>query len=277
MTTVGTTSNTNTSSTAATAAATGSAAGKATLGSNFNTFLTMLTTQLKHQDPLSPMDSTQFTNQLVQFSSVEQQINANSNLEKLIKLQQTAQTSQGISYLGQTVEVAGTDLPLQDGAASLTYTLPKEARDVKIVVKDSSGKQVNSITGETATGAHSLSWDGKDSSGTQLSDGRYSFQVVATAADGTAITTTSTSFGKVTKVTNDATNGTTLVMGAGTKGNDITLTMDKVVSVKDNSSSINNAQLAAANAQYQAALAQLQALQGNSSNTGSSGTSSTTK
>ncbi|CUW37241.1 putative Flagellar hook capping protein flgD [Magnetospirillum sp. XM-1] len=253
------------------AAATGSAAGKATLGSNFNTFLTMLTTQLKHQDPLSPMDSTQFTNQLVQFSSVEQQINANSNLEKLIKLQQSAQTSQGINYLGQTVEVSGTDLPLQDGAASLTYTLPKEARDVKIVIKDSSGKQVDSITGETAAGTHNLSWNGKDASGTQLSDGRYSISVTATATDGTSITTTSTTFGRVTKVTNDATNGTTLVMGAGTKGNDISLAMDKVVSVKDNTSSINTAQLNAANAQYQAALAQLQALQSASSNsTGSS-------
>ncbi len=258
-------------SAAANSTATGSTAGKATLGSNFNTFLTMLTTQLKHQDPLSPMDSTQFTNQLVQFSSVEQQINANSNLEKLIKLQQTAQTSQGISYLGQTVEVAGTDLALQDGAASLSYTLPKEARDVKILIKDSSGKQVNSITGETASGRHDISWNGKDSSGTQLDDGRYSIQVVATAADGTSITTTSTTFGRVTKVTNDATNGSQLVMGAGTKGNDIALTMDKVVSIKDNTAGINNAQLAAANAQYQAALAQLQALQSASSNnTGSS-------
>jgi len=264
---------TNTANTAATATATGSAAGKATLGSNFNTFLTMLTTQLKHQDPLSPMDSTQFTNQLVQFSSVEQQINANSNLEKLIKLQQTAQTSQGITYLGQTVEVAGTDLPLQDSSASLSYTLPKEARDVKIVIKDSSGKQVNSISGETASGRHDITWNGKDSSGTQLDDGRYSFQVVATASDGTAITTTSTSFGRVTKVTNDATNGATLVMGAGTKGNDITLTMDKVVSVNDSATSVNNAQLAAANAQYQAAMAQLQALQKSAAttNTGSSG------
>lgn len=266
MTTVDTSAAASTASTA-----TGSTAGKATLGSNFNTFLTMLTTQLKHQDPLSPMDSTQFTNQLVQFSSVEQQINANSNLEKLIKLQQTAQTSQGISYLGQTVEVAGTDLALQDGAASLSYTLPKEARDVKILIKDSSGKQVNSISGETASGRHDISWNGKDSSGTQLDDGRYSIQVVATGADGTTITTTSTTFGRVTKVTNDATNGSQLVMGAGTKGNDITLTMDKVVSINDNTAGINNAQLAAANAQYQAALAQLQALQSASSNnTGSS-------
>ena len=269
MTTVGTTTNTSTTnSSSATAASTGAAAGKATLGTNFNTFLNMLTTQLKHQDPLSPMDSTQFTNQLVQFSSVEQQINANSNLEKLIKLQQTAQTSQGISYLGQTVEVAGNDLALQDGSASLSYTLPKEARDVKIQIKDSSGKTVNTITGEAASGRHDISWNGKDSDGKQLDDGRYSVQVMATGPDGTAITTTGTTFGRVTKVTNDATAGSQLVMGAGTKGNDITLTMDKVVSIKDNQAGINNAQLAAANAQYQAAQAQLSALQATMNNTG---------
>ena len=249
-------------------AATGSSAGKATLGSNFNTFLTMLTTQLKHQDPLSPMDSTQFTNQLVQFSSVEQQINANSNLEKLIKLQQTAQTSQGISYLGQTVEVAGNDLALQDGSASLSYTLPKEARDVKIQIKDSAGKTVNTITGEAASGRHDISWNGKDSDGKQLDDGRYSVQVVATGSDGTAITTTGTTFGRVTKVTNDAASGSQLVIEAGTKGNNITLTMDKVVSIKDNQAGINNAQLAAANAQYQAAQAQLSALQAATNNAG---------
>jgi flagellar basal-body rod modification protein FlgD len=268
MTTVDT-SNTNSAASSA-ATATGSAASKASLGTNFNTFLTMLTTQLKHQDPLSPMDSTQFTNQLVQFSSVEQQINANSNLEKLIKLQQTSQTSQGISYLGQTVEMSGSNLPLQGGEAKLTYTLPKEARDVKVLIKDSSGTLVRSLTGDTATGSHTVSWDGKDSSDKQLDDGRYSVQVVATAADGSSLTTTSTTFGRVTKVTNDSTTGAQLVMEAGTKGNDIAISLDKVVSVNDSTAGVNSAQMAAANAQYQAALAQIQALEAAANKTGSS-------
>lgn len=268
MTTVDT--NNTTSSASSAAAATGSAASKASLGTNFNTFLTMLTTQLKHQDPLSPMDSTQFTNQLVQFSSVEQQIAANSNLEKLIKLQQTSQTSQGINYLGQTVEMSGSDLPLQEGEAKMTYTLAKEARDAKILIKDSTGTLVRTLSGDTATGTHTVTWDGKDNSGKQLDDGRYSIQVVATASDGSSLTTTSTTFGRVTKVTNDSTNGAQLVMAAGTKGKDIAISLDKVVSVNDASTSVTSAQMAAANAQYQAALAQLQALQAGNNNTGSS-------
>lgn len=255
MTTVGsTTSNTPTSNTST------AASSKVSLGSDFNTFLTMLTTQLKNQDPLSPMDSTQFTSQLVQYSSVEQQINANSNLEKLIALQQSASTAQGINYLGQTVEVSGTTLPLQDASASYTYTLPKAAASATIQIKDSDGKVVKTVTGDTTAGAHSLTWDGKDGDGTQLKDGKYSINVIATAADGTAITATTTTFGRVTKVVNDATNGTQLYMEAG-DNKEMTVAMSKIVSVKDNSSSVSNAQMAAANAQYQAALAQLKALQ----------------
>lgn len=265
MTTVGSTTST-TSTQASTAASS-----KVSLGSDFNTFLTMLTTQLKNQDPLSPMDSTQFTSQLVQYSSVEQQINANSNLEKLISLQQSASTAQGINYLGQTVEVSGTTLPLQDGSASYTYTLPKAAASTTIQIKDSDGKVVKTVTGDTTAGAHSMTWDGKDSDDTQLSDGKYSINVIATAADGSTLTTTTTTFGKVTKVVNDATNGTQLYMEAG-DNKDMTVAMSSIVSVKDNSSTVSNAQMAAANAQYQAALAQLQALQ-----SASSGSNTTTE
>jgi flagellar basal-body rod modification protein FlgD len=264
-------------STAAASATSGSKAAdsKATLGTNFNTFLTMLTTQLKNQDPLSPMDSTQFTNQLVQFSSVEQQIAANSNLEKLIALQQTSQTSQGINYLGQNVEISGTDLPLQDGSATFTYTLPKEASTSTVQIRDSDGKLVKTIPGETAAGLHSVTWDGKDSDNAQLKDGKYTINVIASAADGSTLTATTTTIGRVTKVINDATKGTELVMEAGSSGDSITTSMSKVVSIKDNSASVSNAQLSAANAQYQAALAQLQALQSaNSTSTSGSGSSS---
>lgn len=271
MTTVGSTNNTSTTSSTSTTSA---ATSQASFGTNFNTFLTMLTTQLKNQDPLSPMDSSQFTNQLVQFSSVEQQINANSNLEKLIALQQTAQTSSGINYLGQTVEISGTDLPLQDGAATFTYTLPKAANTAAIQIRDSGGTLVKTITGDTTTGAHTVNWDGKDSDGNQLADGKYTINVVASAADGSTLTPTTTTFGKITKVVNDATNGTELVMAAGTKGDTITTTMSKVVSVADNSSSVSSAQLSAANAQYQAAQAQLKALEAAASSSTSSSSSS---
>ena len=80
---------------------------KATIAGNFQTFLTLLTTQLKNQNPLDPLDTNQFTQQLVQFASVEQQINMNTQLQTLVSLQQTAQNSQALGFVGKTVTVTG--------------------------------------------------------------------------------------------------------------------------------------------------------------------------
>jgi flagellar basal-body rod modification protein FlgD len=247
-------------STGINAGASKSATAKATLGTNFNTFLNMLTTQLKHQDPLSPMDSTQFTNQLVQFSSVEQQINANSNLEKLINLQQANQTSQSITYLGETVEISGSKLPLQDGSAAFSYTLPASASSCEVQIRNSSGVIVYKTNADTAAGRHDLAWDGTDSSGKAQEDGLYTLSVVAKGVDGATLTPTTTVQGSVTKVTNDPTDGTTLEIGAGNKDAKVTVVPSQVLSISSNTT-VQNSQLAAANAQYQAAVAQLQALQ----------------
>jgi flagellar basal-body rod modification protein FlgD len=249
-----------------TSATSKSSAAKATLGTNFNTFLNMLTTQLKHQDPLSPMDSTQFTNQLVQFSSVEQQINANSNLEKLINLQQANQTSQSISYLGQTVEVSGTKLPLQGGSAAFSYTLPATASTCEVQVRNSDGKLVYKTNSDTAAGRHDLAWDGSDTDGKKLDDGLYTISVVAKSVEGKDMAATTTVMGQVTKVSNDATNGSALEIGAGSKNAKVTVAPDQVLSITSNNT-VNNSQLAAANAQYQAAMAQLSALQAAQSGT----------
>jgi len=262
MTTVDTTS----SASAAAASTSQAATAKVGLGKDLNTFLNMLTTQLKHQDPLSPMDSTQFTSQLVQYSSVEQQINANSNLEKLITLQQNSQASQATNYLGQLVELSGSSLPLQGGTASFSYTLPENANSVTLQIKDSTGKVVSTKTGDLTAGRHDVSWDGTDNSGTQLKDGLYTVNVIATKGDGSALTTTNTVFGEVNKVTNDATNGTQLEMDAGSSGAKLTTTLDKIISVAANNT-VSNAQLTAANAQYLAAQAQYKALQAAAANT----------
>jgi flagellar basal-body rod modification protein FlgD len=264
-------STTGTSSTTSTTDTSKSSAAKTSLGKDFNTFLNMLTTQLKHQDPLSPMDSTQFTSQLVQYSSVEQQINANSNLEKLITLQQANSTSQAISYLNQNVEISSDKIPLQDSSASYSYTLPSTAKDCKVEIKNSAGTVVYSTTGETASGRHDVTWNGKDSSDKQLDDGIYTLVVTATDNDKKALAVTTTTVGQVTRVTNDATNGTTLEIDAGTKGAMVTTTPDKIVSVTANNTA-TNAALTAANAQYQAAVAQLNALKSATSNTSSTST-----
>src|SRR3954471_19803824 len=89
-----------------------------TLAGNFQTFLTLLTTQLKNQNPLDPLDTNQFTSQLVQFAQVEQQLKSNDQLSTLVSLQQTAQNTAALEFVGQTVGVAGATAPLSNGVAS---------------------------------------------------------------------------------------------------------------------------------------------------------------
>ena len=187
-----------------------------TLSSNLNMFLTMLTTQLQNQDPLSPTDSTQFTNQLVLYSQVEQQINTNTDLSKLISLQSNNQQAAAIGYIGQTVEMSGTSLPLQNGTADFQYTLPSAAQNAVVQVSDSSGTVVASMAANTAAGTHYMSWNGQNSAGTQLPDGSYTISVVANDAQGNGITATTNTYGTVTGVSSDATNGTDLDLGSAT-------------------------------------------------------------
>lgn len=199
------------------------------LAENFDTFLVMLTTQLKHQDPLSPMDSTQFTNQLVQFANVEQQIAANSNLEKLIGVNQVNLKAQAISYIGRTVEVPTNSLPLQDGKAAFSYTLPEDAKSVAVVIKNADGTIVRNLTAVTTAGRQEMTWDGKDTSGKQLADGRYTIEVSAINGEGKALESGVTVYGKVTDVASDATE-TLLAMGK------VVTTVDNVLTVRDTAS-----------------------------------------
>ena len=191
-----------TSATSANAAGTTSAAATAqkTLSGNFDTFLTLLTTQLKNQDPLSPMDSNQFTQQLVQFSQVEQQINSNKNLESLIALTKSQSATNAVSYLGKTLTLTDGTAALQNGSATWTYSLPNDAAITKLVITDSRGRGVYATTGETTLGAHDFVWDGKDSSGTNVPPGTYKLSVIGTAADGSSITSQVTSHGTISEV-----------------------------------------------------------------------------
>src|SRR3546814_14925611 len=103
------------SSTDASASSSAASSAATSLAGDFNTFLTLLTTQLKNQDPTSPMDSNEFTQQLVQFSQVEQQIDMNKNLETMISLMQSQQNSSNLNYVGKVVDVASADAPLTQG------------------------------------------------------------------------------------------------------------------------------------------------------------------
>ncbi len=187
--------------TSAAAASTGTASSaQQQLAGNFNTFLTLLTTQLQNQDPLNPMDSNQFTQQLVEFSQVEQQINTNDNLKTLIG-QGTSQTgAYAVSYLGKAVTVSNGQAPLADSQAIWAYNLNTTAVNTQLTVTDANGNVVYTGAGETASGAHAFTWDGKNANGTQLPDGTYKLSVAATASDGSTVTTSVTSTGVVSEV-----------------------------------------------------------------------------
>ena len=170
------------------------------LAGNFQTFLTLLTTQLKNQDPMSPMDSNQFTQQLVMYSQVEQQINTNSKLDSLISLGQGQSTSYAMGYLGKSVVLTNCQAALTTGAAHWTYSLNEAAGTTTLTVTDSSGKAVYTAAGETAAGAHDFAWDGKDNNGNQLADGAYTLGVASAAKDGSTVTASVASKGTVTGI-----------------------------------------------------------------------------
>jgi flagellar basal-body rod modification protein FlgD len=182
------------------------------LSGNFDTFLQLLTTQLQNQDPLSPMDSNQFTQQLVEFSQVEQQIDSNTNLQTLISQGTSQSGAYATSYLGKTVTVSGGQGALTDGKAQWNYNLAAAATSTTLTVTNASGQAVFTGSGQTTAGNNTFSWNGEDNNGNQLADGTYTLAVSASNG-GTAVTSTVTSAGTVSEV--DMTSGSPqLVIGS---------------------------------------------------------------
>jgi flagellar basal-body rod modification protein FlgD len=173
------------------------------LDQNMNRFLTLLITQLQHQDPLQPMDANEFTQQLVQFASVEQQIYQNASLEKLLGMQRTAQASGLVSYIGNTVELDGGELALQDGTAVARYALAEPSVATRLTITDAAGRVVATLPGATRAGAATLVWDGTGADGRPLPDGPYRLSVAATAASGKSIDVATRVLATVTGVAND--------------------------------------------------------------------------
>lgn len=166
--------------------------------SNFNTFLTLLTTQLQNQDPLSPTDTNQFTQQLVEFSEVEQQIQTNSNLTQLIQLQNANAAIAATPLVGDSIAYNSPTAPLQNGQAEFSYTLPSNAASVDLTVTDASGDVVYSTTGNAAAGTHDFAWNGETSAGVQMPDGgQYTLSVTAVDANNNPIQATVNAFGTV--------------------------------------------------------------------------------
>jgi flagellar basal-body rod modification protein FlgD len=185
-----------TSSSPAQAAAT---AATPALAGNFNDFLKLLTTQLQHQDPTSPLDPNQFTQELVQFASVEQQINTNTSLSTMISLQQTQQAASALTFLGATVAVSGATTQLANGTASWSYSVAQPAT-ATINISNASGQVVYTTSQSVQPGAQTFSWNGIDSQGTTWPSGTYKISVSAVGANNQNVPVTTGIQGVVTGV-----------------------------------------------------------------------------
>ncbi len=164
----------------ATGANVSNALDKTEIASNFTTFLQLLTTQLKNQNPLDPLDTNQFTQQLVQFAQVEQQMKSNDQLASLVSLEKSAQATTALAYVGATVVVDGSTAQLTGGAAnwSLNVTKPSTAT---ITIKNSTGQNVFTGTLAVNPGTQNYTWNGRGNDGRVWPDGAYT--LTATAVD----------------------------------------------------------------------------------------------
>jgi flagellar basal-body rod modification protein FlgD len=156
------------------------------VASTYDNFLKLLTTQLKNQDPLDPTDSSEFTNQLVQFSQVEQQINLNAKFDKLLTSNQAAQVLQASNYIGKNVEAEGSTLTVE-APASITYWMTKDASSVTAVIKDSNGNVVQTLSPDGKSGSHTITWDGRKNDGSLLPVGTYDLIMSAVDANGASV------------------------------------------------------------------------------------------
>jgi flagellar basal-body rod modification protein FlgD len=154
-----------------------------TIANNFDTFLQLLTTQLKNQNPLDPLDTNQFTQQLVQFSQVEQQMKQNDQLATLIGIEKAAQSTTALAFVGSTVAVDGQTAALANGRANWSFTVPKPA-SATVTIKNATGQTVYSSGFTMNAGAQSFSWDGRDNNGVQWPNGNYTISVTGKDASG---------------------------------------------------------------------------------------------
>ncbi len=172
----------------------------ATLSSNFGDFLNLLMVQLQNQDPTSPMDANSFTSELVEFSSVEQQINTNTSLTQLIQLTQASDVTQSSAILGKQVTVQSSEMPLQNSSGTLNFTAP-EAEPVTITVQGASGNTLQQVTANATQGANTWTWNGANGSGQIQPDGAYTVSVTSGTAGPSATTLPFTVVGTATGVT----------------------------------------------------------------------------
>ena len=200
MTTTNATPTTPTSNTSTAQAA--GAVGSQQLAGNFNTFLKLLTTQLQNQDPLSPLDTNQFTQQLVEFASVEQQVNMNTNLQTLISMQQTSASLQALQLVGANVTINSNTATLSKATGSPAtwgFSSPSPATGA-VTITSATGQVALTGTISLTAGSQSYTWNGQGNNGVTWPDGNYTLSINAVGANGQPVTVSTQVQGTISSV-----------------------------------------------------------------------------
>lgn len=199
------------------------------LSEDYTFFLKMLTTQLQNQDPTEPMDVSEMTSQVAQYSVVEQQVNTNTNLEKLLNQQRQSQLSTAVSYIGKEVETEGNTGTLDQGQAVFSYKLPQEAGSVQVTISDSTGKAVWQGEAPTSKGRNVVIWNGQNSFITEKVEaaGKYTITVKAKDTAGKDMTAETYAVGVVNTVETNADGEVSLTVG------DVVVKYDEIIAVRE--------------------------------------------
>jgi flagellar basal-body rod modification protein FlgD len=188
------------SSTSSSSASAANSLASSQIAGNFQSFLTLLTTQLQNQNPLDPLDTNQFTQQLVEFAGVQQQLSTNDSLATLVSLQQTAQSTQALGFVGQTAVVNGSTAALDNGAATWNLSVPTSST-VSVSIASSTGQTVFTGNYSVAAGSNQpFTWNGQANDGTQWPAGNYTMTTTAVDASNNPVAVTTQIQGVVNSV-----------------------------------------------------------------------------
>lgn len=166
-----------------------------------NMFLNLLIKQLQYQDPLNPVENTEFASQLAQFSQLEAMTEMSSNIEVMTQYQNSMNSMQAASFIGKQVSASGNTIVYSGGESTIDFNLEDNAADVTLTIYNSAGTSVRTMTmDDVLQGDASFTWDGKDDSGEAVSTGTYYFSLEATDYSGSAVSATTYANGTVTGI-----------------------------------------------------------------------------
>jgi flagellar basal-body rod modification protein FlgD len=182
-------------------AASSSSTGTSAVTSEKDMFLKLLVKQLQYQNPLNPVENTEFATQLAQFSSLEALTNMKDSMDSMATVQNSMNSMQAASFIGKKINASGNTINYTGDNSTIDYSLGSTAADVVIKIYDTNGSTVRTMKlSDVVKGDNSCIWDGKDDHGTTEGQGTYYFTVSATGYDGKSIATTTSTDGTVTGV-----------------------------------------------------------------------------